>query len=237
MSAEKQKDVLILVADDDPHALNLVSLGLTSIGYKTIEAHEGEEAITMFHQHSPDLAILDLMMPSKSGGEVCQLVKSSEKGIHVPVIILTACGKMEDKVGAFDCGADDYLTKPFHFDELRARVRALLRVRELNLSLVEKNKQLMAAQEKLTEQEKKLLVMQLAGTAAHQLGQPLSAIMLNCHMLERLSQADERYEKALSAIKQDAQRMAELIEKLRTVDPGKKEEYFNGAKILDIESK
>lgn len=237
MSEKQNQDLTILTADDDPDALNLISLGLSSLGYRIVEAHDGNEAIELFDKHKPDLAIIDLMMPGHSGGEVCRYIKQSKEGALVPVVILTACSKVEDKVEAFDCGADDYLIKPFHFQELSARVRAFLRVRELNLSLIEKNRQLVAAQEKLLQQEKQLLVMQIAGTAAHQLGQPLSAIMLNCHLLERLGPGDERYAKALNAIKQDAQRMAQLIEKLRHVDPEKKESYYAGTQILGMKDK
>ena len=234
MEGLNTRTVVALIADDDADALNLVRIGVTAMGFQIVEAHNGNEAIAQYDQHAPDIAILDLMMPGKSGSEVCQHIRASESGALVPVMILTACEKMENKVEAFDGGADEYLTKPFHFEELRARVRALLRMRELNLSLHEKNRQLMAAQEKIVEQERRLLVGQLAGTAAHQLGQPLSAIMLNCHLIDRLPAGDERAVKALAAIKQDAQRMVQLIEKLRNADPQRKEQYYADTDILDL---
>ena len=81
------------------------------------------------------------------------------------------------------------------------------------------------------------MVYQLAGTAAHKLGQPLSAILLNCHLLENLPATDARYQQALAAVKDDAKRMAEMIEQLKTADAGKKSEYFGGAAILDLEEK
>jgi len=226
---------LILIADDDPDALDLVGLGVADLGFLPLEARDGNEAWAKFKECPPDLAVLDLMMPGLSGNEVCQRIKASQKGKHVPVLILTARDGLQDKVTALEGGADDYLTKPFHVPELQARIKALLRVRDLNLSLWEKNQELTAAQEKLIQQERQLLVMQLAGTAAHQLGQPLSAILLNCHLLEKLPVSDARFRQTLAAIQQDARRMAELIEKLRTVDARQKKDYYQKTQILDLE--
>ena len=226
--------ISILVADDDENARNLVSMGVHALGFESIEAADGEEAIASFQKNKPDMAILDLMMPGLSGREVCQKIKGTEEGSHVPVLILTARDGVRDKVLALEGGADDYLTKPFHLEELQARVKALLRVRELNLKLWEKNQELLAVQQQLLQQERQLVVMQLAGTAAHQLGQPLSAILLNCHLLEKLPADDDRYKKALGAVKQDAQRMVELIEKLKRVDPEKRTDYYGATQILDI---
>lgn len=231
---ETRQSKVILIADDDPDALDLVGLGVSTLGFQPVEARDGNEAWQKFEEYSPDLAVLDLMMPGLSGNDVCAKIKKSELGAHVPVIILTARDGLQDKVTALEGGADDYLTKPFHVPELQARLKALLRVRELNLNLRDKNQKLLAAQEKLIQQERQLLVMQLAGTAAHQLGQPLSAILLNCHLLEKISVDDARFGQALAAIKQDAKRMAELIERLKTVDPAKKESYHGEMQILDI---
>lgn len=227
--------IIILVADDDPDALNLVTLGIGTLGVTPLQARDGLEALNLFRAQSPDLAILDLLMPGLSGREVCQRIKETELGRHVPVLILTSCDSVEDKVLALDSGADDYLTKPFHLQELQARIKALLRVRELNLNLWHKNQELMDAQKRLVEQERQLVVMQLAGTAAHQLGQPLAAIMLNCHLLEKLPPQDERFRQAVNAIRLDARRMADLIEKLKQVDPSKRESYHGNTEILELQ--
>ena len=90
-------------------------------------------------------------------------------------------------------------------------------------------------QEKLVAQERQLVVGQLAGTAAHQLGQPLSAIMLNCHLLERVSPDNPKHQNALGAIKDDARRMAELLGKLREIDASKTQEYHGTTEILEID--
>ena len=90
-------------------------------------------------------------------------------------------------------------------------------------------------QEKLIEQERKLVTSQIAGTAAHQLGQPISAILLNCSFLESAAKTDPKAAKAVQAIKSDIKRMSELIERLRVIDPKKVEGYYEGMEILDID--
>jgi response regulator RpfG family c-di-GMP phosphodiesterase len=175
------------------------------------------------------------MMPGMNGNAVCQQIKQSPLGPYVPVLMLTARDSIKDKVDSLEGGADDYLTKPFHYQELQARIKALLRVRELNIQLRESNQQLKAAQEKLIAQERQLLVSQIAGTAAHQLGQPLSAIILNCHLIEALPQGDDRAKRALAAIKQDSKRMTELLQKLRSADASKKEKYHGESQIIELE--
>ena len=228
------KDSLILVADDDDDALSLVTLGVSTLDLKLVQARDGNEALKLFREHSPDLAVLDLMMPGLNGREVCRAIKQSEVGRLTPVLILTSCDSVQDKVLTLEGGADDYLTKPFHLQELQARIKALLRVRQLNLSLWQKNQELVEAQKKLVEQERQLLVNQLAGTAAHQLGQPLSAIILNCHLLDRLSPEDARFQQAVQAIRHDAKRMAEMIERLKTVDATKRQDYHGKTQILEL---
>lgn len=227
----------ILVADDDDDARAIVCLGVQELGYEVIQASDGEAAYQAYSAQHPCLAVLDLNMPGLTGKEVCCKIKATTEGLFVPVLMLTANDGVQEKVSAFEGGVDDYLTKPFHLEELQARIKALLRVRELTIRLHHKNKQLQEMQEKLVQHERQALVSQLAGTAAHQLGQPLSAIMLNCHLLDRLSQSDERYKKALQSIKDDAKRMAELIDKLKSADARKREGYHGRDEILDIGEK
>lgn len=228
------KSRIILVADDDQDIRLIVSTAIGVLGCKAVEASDGTAAVEVVETQAIDLAVLDIGMPGMNGLEVCQRIKSREDGELIPVIMLTARDAIRDKVEALESGADDYLTKPFHLHELQARIKALLRVRDLNIRLREKNEELHATQERLIEKERQLLVGQLAGTAAHSLGQPLAAIMLNTHLLESLPPDDPRYQKALHAVKMDAKRMAELIEKLRNVDASNREEYFGKTDILGI---
>lgn len=118
------KRTSILAADDDPQLLRLVTKNLELSGYDTISAIDGQQALDLIEARSPDLALLDLMMPKLDGFTVCERVREFSS---MPIIILTARGQDQDKIRGLDVGADDYLTKPFSVDELLARVRAVLR--------------------------------------------------------------------------------------------------------------
>lgn len=117
----------ILVVDDDPEIVSFVKRGLAYEGYKVDTAADGFEALAKARESEPDLVVLDVMMPEIDGIEVSKRLR---EGSGVPILMLTAKGTISDKVAGFESGADDYLVKPFAFDELLARVRALLRRRQ-----------------------------------------------------------------------------------------------------------
>jgi DNA-binding response OmpR family regulator len=235
VSAETSHARTILIADDDGDTRVIVSSVVSILGHTPIVVADGVEALAACKEKLPDLALVDYMMPGLTGLELCQQLKQLPGGAFVPVLMLTARDAVQDKVAALEEGVDDYLTKPFNYQELQARVKALLRVRELNLELQLANAQLTEMQAKVIEQERQLVVGQLAGTAAHQLGQPLSAILLNCYLLENLPKSDPKFITALHSIKGDAKRMAEMIDQLRGVDASKREGYYGSTEILKLE--
>ena len=115
----------ILVVDDDRRLCSIVKRGLVEEAYLVDIAYDGEEGEYFAEVNSYDLVILDIMMPKKDGLEVCREIRA--KKISTPILMLTAKDAVEDRVKGLDAGADDYLVKPFAFNELLARVRALLR--------------------------------------------------------------------------------------------------------------
>lgn len=117
----------ILVVDDDPQIVSFLKRGLTYEGYSVETAADGAEALAKARESEPDLIILDVMMPEIDGIEVSKRLRAAGT---VPILLLTAKGTVADRVAGLDSGADDYLVKPFDFDELLARVRALLRRRQ-----------------------------------------------------------------------------------------------------------
>ncbi|MDC0703087.1 MULTISPECIES: response regulator transcription factor [Priestia] len=116
--------IQILVADDDQHIRELISLYLENQGFKIIKAADGEEAWAKMEEFRIDLAVVDIMMPFKDGWE---LTKEIKEYFDIPVLMVTARGESHDKLKGFDIGTDDYVVKPFDPQEMVARVKALLR--------------------------------------------------------------------------------------------------------------
>lgn len=114
----------ILAVDDDVRILRIMRRILEMEGHRVIEATDGQSALDLFDQENPALVLLDIMLPDTDGYTVCRRLREFSK---VPIIIVTAKGNDEEKVQGLDAGADDYVAKPFSFDELAARVRAALR--------------------------------------------------------------------------------------------------------------
>jgi DNA-binding response OmpR family regulator len=116
---------LVLVVEDDQDLLAVLERILSGAGYRVIGANDGEAGLTAALDHSPDLVILDVGLPRKDGVSLARELRS--RGFLTPMLMLTARGSVSDKVHGLDAGADDYLSKPFEFPELLARVKALLR--------------------------------------------------------------------------------------------------------------
>jgi DNA-binding response OmpR family regulator len=114
----------ILIVDDEPNIIRLISMYLEREGFGTLAARSGSEAIEMVTRHNPSLVILDIMLPDVDGWEVCRELRRTS---DVPIIMLTAREADEDKIVGLELGADDYVTKPFVTRELIARVKAILR--------------------------------------------------------------------------------------------------------------
>src|SRR5688572_2049060 len=117
----------ILVIDDEADLLEVVDFNLTQAGHQVITATDGEAGIELARRHSPDLVLLDLMLPKLPGTEVCRALKRDPATRTVPVLILTARGEEIDRVVGFELGADDYVCKPFSVRELLLRVAAILK--------------------------------------------------------------------------------------------------------------
>jgi len=117
--------VLILVAEDEPDIASFLRRGLTAEGYECVVAGDAETALSVARTRPVDLVLLDLILPDRSGLDVLRVLRARDP--RLPVLILTAREDVDTKIMGLDQGADDYLTKPFAFDELLARIRALLR--------------------------------------------------------------------------------------------------------------
>jgi len=124
----------ILVADDSPNIREILQMNLESLGYTVILAEDGEKALERLDADHPDLLIVDVMMPKVNGFQICRRVKSSPASEPTPVILLTARSQEEDVFWGKDCGADEYITKPFSTKELEKSVARLMKDRQARQS-------------------------------------------------------------------------------------------------------
>jgi DNA-binding response OmpR family regulator len=135
----------ILIADDEPVNLEFFEVTLNKLGFDVFKAADGYETLDKVKEVRPDLIILDNIMPNLSGWKVTSLLKESEEYSEykdIPIIMLSAMDKIRDKVEGFELGIEDYITEPFNFSEVYARIRAVLKNRVLSKQVVEREKRL-----------------------------------------------------------------------------------------------
>lgn len=118
---------LILVADDEDDVRELVCMNLHQAGYRTVEATDGIDAVTLARERKPVTVVLDIMMPGRDGYRVCEILRQDETTKSIPVLMLTARGQTQDRIEGLQKGADDYVSKPFSPKELVLRVQSLIR--------------------------------------------------------------------------------------------------------------
>ena len=144
----------ILLVDDEQINLEFFDVMLTKLGFVVEKAEDGQEALELVKRWKPDLIMLDNVMPKLSGWEVTKLLKTSEEYrefAEVPIIMFSAMDDVKDKVEGLELGADDYITKPFNFSEVLARIRAVLRTREL-VGQIERREARLDIAEKMNEE-------------------------------------------------------------------------------------
>ncbi|MFC1821108.1 response regulator [Thermodesulfobacteriota bacterium] len=176
----------ILIVDDEDMNIKLITAMLSGDNYELTSALSGEEALSKVAEGTPDLILLDVMMPGMSGLEVCQKLKQDEERKIIPVIIVTALRDKENRVQSMEKGADDFLSKPVDKVELRVRVKSLLRIKTYHDSLRESNREVMEKNERLLELEQ--LKEGLIHMIIHDMRNPLSAISMNLELLQKVQQ-------------------------------------------------
>ena len=132
MDAKKR----ILIVDDEQINLEFFDVMLSKLGFEVRKAEDGLEALEVIRKHRPDLIILDNVMPRLSGWEVTRMLKTESEYAEyadIPIIMFSAMDDVKDKIEGLELGADDYITKPFNFAEVLARIRAVLRTHELKI--------------------------------------------------------------------------------------------------------
>ena len=202
MGDEALTGARILIVDDHEDNVELLRARLESWGFTTEAAMDGMEALRKVEEAPPDLILLDVMMPQIDGMEVARRVKSNTKLPFIPIIMQTALDTTEDKVEGLEAGADDYITKPIEFPELKARVKSMLRIKRLQEELEERERQLLEANERLRYMSqtdgltglanRRHIEHELDEMFAHavRLNEPLSCVMCD---LDRFKSVNDTY--------------------------------------------
>jgi DNA-binding response OmpR family regulator len=225
------KKSLILIADDSISNRNMLQILLEKDGYETTCLENGIDAIEKTASINPDLILLDIMMPGADGYEVCRELKKSRKTKNIPIIFITAKTETESIVAGFAAGASDYVRKPFNSTELLARVKT-------HLDLTRSFNDLRESQEKILKLEQLNTILAMAGTANHDINQPLTVITGNLYLLEEtinkqtLSSSQIKY---IQEIKKSINRIKEILEQYSRAVDLRYKEYAGGSKIVILD--
>ncbi|MBL7662887.1 response regulator [bacterium] len=225
MESKKQT---ILIVEDSKSQRAIIRQAFFEENCELIFCADGKRAQGIYLSHRPDLVMLDVELPGQSGFDLCRWIKQQTAEEFVPVMMLTVRDEVEDKVYGLESGADEYLTKPFAFAELNARVKALLRIRNLT-------KELKQTQISLKLAEQQLFRVQLAAGAAHELGQPLTVIQIHSGLLKNYANS-EKIQTVAQTIEQNCRIMKQTLEKLLRLREFKSEKYIGVDSITKIES-
>ncbi|MEM8859798.1 MAG: hybrid sensor histidine kinase/response regulator [Chloroflexota bacterium] len=208
---ENHSDIDILIVDDVSDNRRLLARMLKRRGYRVEAASNGLEALELTRKLLPSLILLDVAMPGMDGYQVCQTLKADEKLSEIPVIFLSAHSEQVDKLRGFQAGGVDYVTKPFHFHEVAARVAA-----HIELFRQKKENEELRRKEQTYFERVNQLKNELIHTMTHDLKNPLTSIKLSISLLQRILklQDDSKEMRYFGKIEDDLDRMLILISKL-----------------------
>jgi len=222
----------VLVVEDNADMLSFIAFQLKD-DYVVLTARDGFEGVEAAKLTVPNLIISDVMMPGKDGYELCQEVKADPKTKHIPVILLTAKAELSEKITGLERGADDYLTKPFNAQELKAKIKSLISLRRLEREIQLRSeelertlKELQETQAQLVHSEKMASVGYLVAGVAHEINNPISFAKGSVNSLKRCldeakghlkdAEAVKDMEKAISIIRTGLERTERIVSDLKT---------------------
>jgi DNA-binding response OmpR family regulator len=195
----------IMLVDDDPDIVEMLGGLLEGEKYQVLYAYSGEECLEKLSEEKADLLVLDLVLPDIDGYEVCRRLRQDPRFANLGIIMLTGRRNTVEKITGLKVGADDYLTKPFDAHELLARIRAQLRIKEL--------------QEKVVEAEKAATIADMAITLSGEINDPLASIVQHAESLQERLEGNRDISQdiliSLGAVEEAAHRIEGILERLR----------------------
>jgi signal transduction histidine kinase len=220
-------ELRVLIADDEPDMLTYLKSQL-SLGFQIIEAVDGRQAVEKASQFLPDVIVCDMMMPEKSGLEVCVDLRERTSTRSIPILLLTARADEETKLTALSAGANDFITKPFSMTELRVRIKNLIDTHQLQQKLSRQNQILEATIEQLKDTEVQLVhseklasLGRMSAGLIHEINNPLNFAKTGLYVLQKMVEAsggDEQAEfrEVLRDIQEGIDRISSIVSDLRT---------------------
>jgi DNA-binding response OmpR family regulator len=240
---DKAVPARILIVEDDPLQATRICDLLQERGHTTVWKVTLDEATSVIRADAPDLVLLDRILPDGDGIALCREMKADPTLRAIPVILLTWRDRVEERVQGLLMGGDDYIGKPFHPDELLARVQGCLRTlslqRELRTKaeeLAEKNRELLAAQTRLIRSERLAAIGQIGLAIRHEINNPLGTILGFADLL--LCQPEEltpELQRILEAIRRASLRIRDVVRKLEAVREDRIVEYVPGVNMTDLQ--
>jgi signal transduction histidine kinase len=220
----------LLLVEDNPDMLNFLSFQLQD-EFELLMARDGIEGLERARREIPDLIVSDVMMPGKDGYQLCREIKQDQRTCHIPVVLLTAKAELSGKIEGLEYGADEYLTKPFNAQELRAKVRSLISLRRLEREVQRRNeelertlKELQDTQAQLIHSEKMATLGLLVAGIAHEINNPVSFAKGSLSNLRRylkeMRQVLERYPETRRVLEQFSDLVSDMDRSLQIVKTG-----------------
>jgi len=222
----------LLIVDDNPDNIEILKYKLRQVddSYIIIESNSGADALEKVKKDKPDVILLDIIMPGMDGFEVAKKIKSSFPDDFIPIIMVTAREDVDSKIRGLASGGDDYLTKPFKITELQARIKSLMRIRELQDKINEMNKKLLVS-------ERLSAVIATVATLNHEINNPLCSMLLDLQMLQLSStfvSIPQEIQEKIIKIESSAARIADITKKLSELQEISTKEYVGKSEIIEV---
>lgn len=219
----KKVEMRILIAEDDPVIQTVLKKVIRDLGSEVTCTSNGEEAYEALQQYdAPQIALFDWMMPKMDGLTLCRKLRAEKRNDHLYIILITSKDAREDIIQGLNAGADDYVTKPFNHEELRARVNV--------------GRRIIAAQNEFKQQQKREGALEMAGAVCHEMNQPMQIILSYSEMLlMKLTEKDPSYN-CVCNIRDGVTRLGLLTEKIMSISEYSAKSHMGGkSRIIDLE--